>query len=210
MTLILLLLLAYCCSVLFAWHFIPMKHLGFICVFSCDSCGRGRWQGQGSWFERKFPSIQSVRNTWGAERIWNKVLFILNPPKCCCSIPFFKTFSRTCECEPGGPSLNWPGWTGPVTLDLSREGDLLKDSECYGAAPLLLHQHCRAHNGCHLIDYLEKSVHATCTLPTRLAWGSFCTLLSNAPPPSAPDRCERRVWGPRLCKCPFCIIHTCN
>lgn len=60
-------------------------------------------------------------------------------------------------------------------------------------------------------DYLEKSVHATCTRRARSqpAWLEvpfvhFCpTLLLHSHRTGG-------MFGPRLCKCSLCIIQTCN
>lgn len=93
MTTILLLLLAYCCSVLFAWRFIAMKHLGLICVFSSHdivSFVGGVIGRVGDGFRANSTSVESVQSNFFFHKLkefLNKMLlFIHNQFKICCSI----------------------------------------------------------------------------------------------------------------------------
>lgn len=151
MTTILLLLLAYCCSVLFAWRFITMKHWGLICVFSSHdivSFVGGNIGRVGSGFRANSTSIQSVQSNFfhKLKKFLNKMLlFIHNHFKCVVRSELFFFFSLNlwmCESSKSVNEwsfLNWPYWTGSETLNLLMGGKWCGSggfiySECSGVS----------------------------------------------------------------------------
>lgn len=143
MTTILLLLLAYCCSVLFAWCFRAMKHLGLI-VFSLlmimwVSWERifsfvlfFFWQG-GEWVVGKFHI-----NLVGSKQFFHILKGFLNK----CSNLYVTNFNLLLDLKCFGEffvlnfwmcALNGPFWTGLTESDNPWTccGRII-DSECYG------------------------------------------------------------------------------
>lgn len=123
MTTILLLLLANCCSVLFAWRFIAMKHLGLICVFSSHdivSFVGGVIGRVGNGFRVNSTSIQSVQSKLfsQAERIFKikcSYLYTTNL-KFVARFEMFVFFPQPLNVW-FNQSVNGPFWTGLIEPD---------------------------------------------------------------------------------------------